>query len=158
MTPPTNRRRWTCPRCGTKWEIPAAAPDPRDCPECQKVDKLNAGRVVRVGRAPKGDLPSSRHRKNKVSTGALSVIVFGSTLAAWPICVAAASFGLYLFAINGETKVGKEHYLINGELVHAGSLLLGTFVTVTCISVPIAMICFAVEAVAMAMIYNSRPH
>lgn len=44
-----SRRRWTCPRCGTKWEIPAAAPDPRDCPECQKVDNLNAGRVVRVG-------------------------------------------------------------------------------------------------------------
>lgn len=31
-----SRRVWQCPGCGQKWQIPATAPDPRFCVNCQK--------------------------------------------------------------------------------------------------------------------------
>ncbi len=30
-----NRRRWTCPECGSGWAIPAGAADPEVCPRCR---------------------------------------------------------------------------------------------------------------------------
>jgi len=31
------RKSWRCPHCGTKWSIPANAPDPENCPKCPEV-------------------------------------------------------------------------------------------------------------------------
>jgi hypothetical protein len=31
----TARRRWVCPKCGTRYDIPATAVDPVSCPRCQ---------------------------------------------------------------------------------------------------------------------------
>lgn len=31
-----SRRVWQCPGCGSKWQIPAEADDPRFCPQCEQ--------------------------------------------------------------------------------------------------------------------------
>src|SRR5262245_38867675 len=56
-----DRRRWQCPRCARRYEIPSWADDPQLCPQCRKAGAADAGQSAR-------DADNNRRNKSKART------------------------------------------------------------------------------------------
>jgi hypothetical protein len=37
------RRRWQCPKCGSRWDIPTGTDDPKECPKCEQRGESEPG-------------------------------------------------------------------------------------------------------------------
>lgn len=104
----SSRRPWSCPQCGTSWAIPLTAADPKQCPECDKTDRLNSGEhsFSRIENSVNQPTVSDRIRSKSERSNHSAIIL-------WVLGLSVFSVGLLFFWQGGNPLLGKMKIVIN---------------------------------------------